>query len=171
VHRIATTFLSLLIAASMGPASAVGSDHPDIAKANICEVGADKNKNQDLSRAALDVRQRSALSDGARMEGVRKIENVPIALDGAGKGREARRLNDGVGETRQDTRLALLQNTPHPLQDTSRARDSSHATGARQDADWARMTDNPMPEPGTWAMLIAGFLGICAVARPRIFTS
>ena len=27
------------------------------------------------------------------------------------------------------------------------------------------------PKPGNWAMLVAGLLGMCAVARPRIFFS
>lgn len=35
----------------------------------------------------------------------------------------------------------------------------------------ARASDRAASEPGLWVMLVAGFLGICAVARPRIFTS
>lgn len=36
---------------------------------------------------------------------------------------------------------------------------------------WARSADGAPAEPGFWVLLVAGFLGICAVARPRIFTS
>jgi hypothetical protein len=41
-----------------------------------------------------------------------------------------------------------------------------------QKAQWLRMADvGAVPEPGLWALLLAGFLGICALARPRIFSS
>jgi hypothetical protein len=50
--------------------------------------------------------------------------------------------------------------------------------GAAQDANdgrkeqWLRLSESgAVPEPGLWALLLAGFLGICAVARPRIFSS
>jgi hypothetical protein len=36
--------------------------------------------------------------------------------------------------------------------------------------EWFRLAANfPIPEPGSWTMLIAGLLGMCAVARRRIF--
>lgn len=34
-----------------------------------------------------------------------------------------------------------------------------------------RASANPIPEPGLWVVLIAGFLGMCAVARRRLFSS
>jgi hypothetical protein len=37
--------------------------------------------------------------------------------------------------------------------------------------NWVRKSDWAPAEPGLWVLLVAGFLGICAVARPRIFTS
>lgn len=37
--------------------------------------------------------------------------------------------------------------------------------------EWMRSADSAPVEPGIWALLLAGFLGICAVARPRIFES
>jgi hypothetical protein len=49
--------------------------------------------------------------------------------------------------------------------------------GAAQSGDgtaaenWLRKSDRAPAEPGLWVLLVAGFLGICAVARPRIFTS
>lgn len=37
---------------------------------------------------------------------------------------------------------------------------------------WLRLPEgSAIPEPGLWGLLLAGFLGICAVARPRIFSS
>lgn len=37
---------------------------------------------------------------------------------------------------------------------------------------WLRLPESSaIPEPGLWGLLLAGFLGICAVARPRIFSS
>lgn len=47
------------------------------------------------------------------------------------------------------------------------ARGGSDGTGAA----WLRSADGAPAEPGFWALLLAGFLGICAVARPRIFAS
>lgn len=48
------------------------------------------------------------------------------------------------------------------------------ARGGVQNAaaeNWVRKSDRAPAEPGLWVLLVAGFLGICAVARPRIFTS
>jgi hypothetical protein len=37
--------------------------------------------------------------------------------------------------------------------------------------EWFRLaTTFPIPEPGSWTMLIAGLLRMCAVARRRIFS-
>lgn len=62
--------------------------------------------------------------------------------------------------------VALRQDAPRPL------------PGAAQDgndgrkAQWLRLSESgTVPEPGLWALLLAGFLGICALARPRIFSS
>jgi hypothetical protein len=41
-----------------------------------------------------------------------------------------------------------------------------------QKEQWLRQPEgSTSPEPGLWALLLAGFLGICALARPRIFSS
>ncbi len=47
------------------------------------------------------------------------------------------------------------------------ARGGSGETGV----ELMRSADSAPVEPGIWALLLAGFLGICAVARPRIFES
>ena len=62
--------------------------------------------------------------------------------------------------------VALRQDTPRPLPGATPA-------GAEgREGQWARLPDaSAIPEPGLWALLLAGFLGICAVARPRIFSS
>lgn len=36
---------------------------------------------------------------------------------------------------------------------------------------WMRSAEDATAVPGIWALLAAGFLGICALARPRIFES
>ncbi|MEO8716785.1 MAG: hypothetical protein ABI423_01055 [Burkholderiales bacterium] len=41
----------------------------------------------------------------------------------------------------------------------------------RSAEQWMRSPDSAPAEPGLWALLAAGFLGICALARPRIFAS
>jgi hypothetical protein len=45
---------------------------------------------------------------------------------------------------------------------------SGSGRGAEQ---WMRSADDAPAQPGIWALLAAGFLGICALARPRIFAS
>ena len=38
--------------------------------------------------------------------------------------------------------------------------------------EWFRLSaPEAFPKPGNWAILVAGLLGMCAVARPRIFSS
>lgn len=104
------------------------------------------------------------------LEGARKLENVPVILDGGRGHRDARAPAGGAPEARQDTQLSLLQNSTDPLQERAHSRSDTPDAG-KQAAGWVRLDDGPIPEPGAWAVLIAGVLGICAVARPRIFTS
>jgi len=72
-----------------------------------------------------------------------------------------------VGETpRVLDSVALRQDVPRSL---PVAAQSGHDGQKEQ---WVRLADgNSSSEPGIWALLLAGFLGICAVARPRIFSS
>ncbi len=100
--------------------------------------------------------------------GVHKLENVPIVRDGAGNAPSGQGLSDstdGVEDHRRDTRPSLPQDAPRSVPGTTLTRNDS-----RQE-QWMRVPDRAMPEPGAWAVLIAGLLGICAVARPRIFSS
>lgn len=43
--------------------------------------------------------------------------------------------------------------------------------GERGGEQWMRSAEDATAVPGIWALLAAGFLGICALARPRIFES
>lgn len=62
--------------------------------------------------------------------------------------------------------VALRQDASRPLPGAAQA-----GNDGRKE-QWLRLPESgAMPEPGLWALLLAGFLGICAVARPRIFSS
>jgi hypothetical protein len=120
-----------------------------------------------LQRVVADTGKPRDFPEGP-VAGVHKLENVPIVRDDAGKapsGQGRSDSTDGVENHRQDTRLSLPQDAPRSVPGTTLTRNES-----RQE-QWMRVPDRAMPEPGTWAVLIAGLLGICAVARPRIFSS
>lgn len=62
--------------------------------------------------------------------------------------------------------VALRQDAPRPLPGAAQAGNDDRL------GQWLRLPEaSAIPEPGLWALLLAGFLGICAVARPRIFSS
>jgi len=71
-----------------------------------------------------------------------KSEGLPVVAAGAGK----------------DVAAKVL-----PAEDRS----GSERSGEQ----WMRSADGTPAEPGIWALLAAGFLGICALARPRFFAS
>ena len=121
----------------------------------------------DLQRFVAAAGTPRGFSEGP-VAGVRKLENVPIVRDNSGKTQynpERRNPTGGVEDEPQDTRLSLLQNSPRPVPGTTLTRNEG------REEQWMRLPDRTIPEPGAWAVLIAGLLGICAVARPRIFSS
>jgi len=62
--------------------------------------------------------------------------------------------------------VALRQDAPRPQPGSAQAGNDG------REEQWLRLSESgAVPEPGLWALLLAGFLGICAVARPRIFSS
>jgi hypothetical protein len=94
-----------------------------------------------------------------------KIDNVPVGSDNAQNTQSDssnRRLEKG-GSRGDEPKLSLLQVDRLALRQTPLAGNNSE--------EWVRLPEAPAPQPGTWAVLLAGFLGICAVARPRIFSS
>ncbi|MEX2125835.1 MAG: hypothetical protein WD795_18245 [Woeseia sp.] len=97
-----------------------------------------------------------------------KGEGMPIVLDNAGRtthGSTGRRPSGGVGDARQGIELSLLQSSPIRLAGAAQAGDD------RQAEQWVWTSDGSTAEPGIWIVLIAGFLGMCAVARRRILIS
>jgi hypothetical protein len=81
---------------------------------------------------------------GGPMAAMRKAEDLP------------KRLESG----------AWRQAAPGPRPGAAQAANDGHKE------QWLRLPEgSAIPEPGLWALLLAGFLGICAVARPRIFSS
>ena len=174
MQRIVTPFLFLMIAASIWPAAAFASHRSDPAKKeSVCDASGRSIRAALAVPGDAAVRPHATRPTAARkIQGVRKLENVPIVFDGVGSRHEARTPTE-VADARQDTKLSLLENTPLPRQNGSlaKARDVSRPGNNALEAQWMRLDDTPIPEPGIWAMLVAGFLGICAVARPRIFSS
>jgi hypothetical protein len=62
---------------------------------------------------------------------------------------------------------SVAMRTGTPRSEPVSAQDGNDAKG-----QWLRLSEGgAVPEPGLWALLLAGFLGICALARPRIFSS
>jgi len=158
VHQFVRSFFVALIAGLMvGPA--LGSDNPDVRNHSSCEAG-------------RPVEQHAWLGAGQRhlsgLSHVRKIENIQSALNERGDGQFALdrpSTADASRDTGQPGKLALLENPALPSKGSSTA-------AAQPSQTWVRLSDTPnVPEPGSWAVLLAGFLGICAVARPRIFSS
>lgn len=75
------------------------------------------------------------------------------------------RVGSGIGDARQESKLSPLRNTPVFFSGTAQSGND------RREEPSVRPSANSIPEPGTWVVLIAGFLAMCAVARRRIFPS
>ena len=149
MQKNVTSFAILMVWASMVQTPAFGSERRTVPEGTVIQ-------------AALPLaHERSAGAlPSAPTAGARKLENVPVELNGAVDKKLRSEARNPSGEGRE-TKLALLHATPLTSRDTP--------TGTEE--QWVRVPDSPIPEPGTWAILLAGFLGICAVARPRIFSS
>ena len=152
--------LALIISGSVWHAPVLAAPPSDAAKPAV-PVAKGANSFSVIPEAAAQALQ---------PQGARKLENVPVVFESARSRREAPTPLGGLPETRQDAKLSLLQNSTDPLAERARTRSDSPPAD-KEAAGWARVDDSPNPEPGTWAVLIAGILGICAVARPRIFHS
>jgi hypothetical protein len=159
VYKFVLPFFVALVSGSM-VTSALGSETRDGRNSNSCEMG---RAGEQHAWLGWEKHRFGFAAD------VRKIENAPSALNAGSNSQYAVDRPSPAGsprDTDQPGKLALLENAPLPL------KDSSKAAAIRQDQTWVRLSDTPnMPEPGSWAVLLAGFLGICAVARPRIFSS
>jgi len=99
--------------------------------------------------SAVDYRMLYAVNGGAFAESFAKVPALARSGDGlpavaAGKGK--------------DVAAKMLP---------AAARGGSGESGEQ----WMRSADSAPVKPGIWALLLAGFLGICALARPRLFES
>lgn len=158
MYKFVVSFFVALICGSMA-ATAFGSESHDGRNSNLCEVG------RPVEHHALLGREKHRF---ARTGDVRKIEELHSVLRGSNSQFAIDRSGPAGAprDMEQPGKLALLENVQLPLNDSARA------AALRRDQTWVRVSDTPnTPEPGTWAVLLAGFLGICAVARPRIFSS
>jgi hypothetical protein len=181
VNRCGTplAILALMVSASVWHAPVLAADHSGnsggLGQANaIRGNAAHDNADKAPSPAAKGATSFNVIPEAAAQtlqpEGARKLENVPIVFESARSRREVRAPLGDLPGAHQDTKLSLLKNATDPLQERPRSR-SDTPSADKQAAAWARLDESPIPEPGTWAVLIAGILGICAVARPRIFSS
>ena len=149
MYKFVPSFFVALIAAWM-VGSAFGSENRDAHNSGSCEAGR-------VEPTWLKAGQRTMFGSVAY---ARKNENVQSK---PGTGLDRGTMGNDMG---QSGKLALLENAPLP------SKDRAKPVATRPDQTWIRLSDKPnVPEPGTWAILLAGFLGICAVARPRIFSS
>ena len=151
MRKTAIPFAILVIGVSLSQSPVFGADQANTGKSATAG-----------GQHALPVAQyRSTANDIVAAPAARahKIENVPLALNKKPRG-ENRSPAAGTESARSDTKLALLETAPS----------RNAASGASPpEEQWLRISESP--QPGSWAILLAGFLGICAVARPRIFSS
>jgi len=147
-------FLALITGSVVGSAFAA-----DVRNDSSCEASRPVEQHRGLAAG-----QRHPFSPAAH---VRNFQNVHSEFNARGDNASDRaRPADAPRDTDQPGKLALLENAPMSL------KDSPNAAATRPDQTWVRLSDKSnVPEPGSWAVLLAGFLGICAVARPRIFSS
>jgi len=165
VYKFVRSFFVALTAVPMAAGLAFGSEHHGLRNSNSCEAGRPIEQH-----AWLPVGQSNLFgSTGRAAAQARKIENAHSALNGMADSQftlDRPAPSAAPRNMAQDGKLALLENAPLPLNGNSKV------ASPRPDQTWVRLSDTPnIPEPGSWAVLLAGFLGICAVARPRIFTS
>lgn len=159
MHRITGSSLSLIVAASvyslpafaLAPpsADALGADdRAGSASAAICEFGA--FVDQPVLLAAFTGESWNPANAWGPPDAGKAVPAEPgdTGTDNAG-----------------DTVLSLMQPGPRPPESAARTVDNERPE------DWARTAERPMPEPGLWVVLIAGFLGVCAMARRRIVSS
>jgi len=157
VYRIAGSSLSLIVAASIcslpafaldspGANSLAADDRAGGAAAAICEV-----------RSNIDPPVLLAAYTGESPHLAAKALPTEPVDPGADR--------SDAGAAPPDTVLSLMHPGPRPPPVAARTVDDE------QPGDWIRTAESTVPEPGLWAVLIAGFLGVCAMARPRIYSS
>lgn len=96
----------------------------------------------------------------------RLLRVADSAAPGGFAGGPVASLQDGDDMPKLLENVAMRPGAPRPQSDS--AQDANDG----REAQWLRLSESgAVPEPGLWALLLAGFLGICAVARPRIFSS
>lgn len=172
MYRIARSFLCTIAAAvcslpafALDPLALAADSRIGGEAAAICEVDADIN--QPILLVAYTGEAQNVA--GARSPRAEAPEALPTEPGDSGGGRS------GAGTAPPDTVppdtvppdtvLSLLHPGPNAPQGATRAVDNE------QSGDWIRTAESTVPEPGLWAVLVAGFLGVCAMARPRIFSS
>lgn len=158
MYRIAGSSLSLIVAASVCslsahalaplPRSAESWAHGDAAA--ICVIDAH------VDHAKIDHPTLLAAYTGES-----DVTAHALPTDPGGRGPDSS-IADAAPP---DTVLSLMQPGPRPPKVAARTVDNERPE------DWMRTAERPIPEPGLWAVLVAGFLGVCAMARRRIFSS
>ncbi len=161
MYRTVIPFITVMLAASAFSPFALA----DVARATIQPALCERVAYMDQAAPPAARQTGKACAEASEPEAsARKIETVPLPAGAAGLAElapERPRPSAGVGDILPDARRAVRRDMPNA---------NARATTGHDD-EWVRVSEKPIPEPGAWAVLLAGILGIFAVARPRIFSS
>lgn len=166
MHRIFTPFVTVTLAATVFSTVALADNAPESIARALCErvTHLDIAYMDQATPPAAGQTGKACEESSEPAATVGKIENVPLAA-GATKlaelGPERPLPSAGTAELLPDARRAVRRDMPN----------ANARVKSGHDDEWVRLSEGPMPEPGAWAVLLAGILGIFAVARPRIFSS
>lgn len=158
VHRIAALHLALIVAAAIWSTPALALDQRNIMAVGVCDPGGYMDYRMSPERpnqtSSLELVCNDLLSAGAM------IDVNPMRFDPIGIATQVQYWSVAEGSP-----LTPLRNIPVFFSGTAQSGNDRHEEPS------VRPSANPTPEPGTWVVLIAGLLGMCAVARRRIFPS
>ncbi|MEO8165669.1 MAG: hypothetical protein ABI619_09765 [Betaproteobacteria bacterium] len=158
--KIVTPFFTLMIVASLWPAVALSADERGTLDQAPCAHTAYMDQNTAPAKNALQPCEPATDAH----TGAHKIENVPLAtVAGAAieSGPDRPQPSAGIAEALPEGRRAVRRDMPNA---------NARVQNGHND-EWVRLSEGPIPEPGAWAVLLAGILGVLAVARPRVFSS
>lgn len=182
-HRTAALHFPLVVAVAIWSTPALALDQRNIMAVGVCDPGASMDYRLSPERRDHKSSRELACNDLLSAGGMIDVEpnqgdpigiatqvqywsvagGSSLTLDGSRH--QPGRAGSGSGDARQDGKLSPLRSIPVFFSGTAQSGNDRHEEPP------VRASANPVAQPGTWVVLIAGFLGMCAVARRRIFPS